>query len=120
MFNSNHKVSMKRKMATALIAGAMLAITGASLPASATVSNTIDQNLMGEQQSTLLLAKNKKGHKVKGGHSTKKSPSKKQKHQKGEARRHQDQNVNPAFKKYKENGGFLSKDAWEKLGQPKK
>lgn len=119
MSNSNHKISMKRKM-TALVTGAMLAITTASLPASAAVSNTIDQNLMGEQQSTLLLANKKKGHKVKGGHSTKKSPSKKQKHQKGEARRHQDQNVNPAFKQYRENGGRLEKGAWIKQGMPKR
>lgn len=57
---------------------------------------------------------------VKGGHSTSKSPSKKETHQKGEARRHQEQNVNPAFKEYRKHGGKLSKSAWLKQGQPKR
>lgn len=115
---------MKRQM-TALIAGTMLAITDASLPASATVLNLNNQDLTGGQQSTQLLAAkggNSKGKEntVKGGHSTGKSPSNKQKHQQGEARRHQDQNINPAFKKYRANGGRLAKDAWLKQGQPRR
>ncbi|MEM7591706.1 MAG: hypothetical protein AAF383_09350 [Cyanobacteria bacterium P01_A01_bin.83] len=57
---------------------------------------------------------------TKGGHSKGKSPSKQEKHQKGDARRQQDQNVNPKWKAYKDNGGNLSKDAWKKQGMPKK
>lgn len=44
---------MKGKM-TAIIAGTLLAITGATWPASATVLNTNAQHLTGGQQSTLL------------------------------------------------------------------
>ncbi|URD53705.1 hypothetical protein [Chroococcidiopsis sp. CCNUC1] len=65
MLNINNPVSMKPKM-TALVAGAMLAIT-AAMPASASVSNTNGQALTGEQQSRLLLAE--KGN-TKGGQST--------------------------------------------------
>lgn len=55
---------MKGKMA-AIIAGTLLAITtGASLPASATVSNTNSQHSMGGQQSTLPLTT--KGNTVSG------------------------------------------------------
>lgn len=135
MSNSNHRVSIKRQM-TLLIFSLMLAITGA-MPASATVSNTIEQNLMGEQQSTLLLAGKKggphkggphkgepsKGEPSKGGHSTEKSPSKRGKHEKGEARRHQDQVVNPERKEhddYKKRGGKLGLDAWKREGQPRR
>lgn len=114
---NNDGVNMKGKMA-AILAGTMLAVTGAWGSASATVLATIGQQEIGGQQQTLLLAK--KGSTVKGGHSKEKSPSKKAKHEKGEARRHQDQDVNPAFKQYKANGGKLSKDAWEKQGRPKK
>jgi len=119
---------MKGKL-TAIIAGTMLAITGATLPASAIVSGTGgEQPLAGRQTETILLAANKKSkppaakkdNTVKGGHSTGKSPSNKAKHEKGEAQRNQDQNVNPAFKKYKANGGKLAKDAWLKAGSPKK
>jgi hypothetical protein len=109
---------MKGKL-SAIIAGTMLAVTGTTLPASAIVSSTVGQQQIGVQQETLLLAANK-GNSVKGGHSTGKSPSNKEKHQKGEARRNQDQNVNPAFKNYKKHGGKLSKDTWQKAGQPKK
>ncbi len=112
---------MKGKL-TAIIAGTMLAVTGATLPASAIVSSTIGQQQIGVQQETVLLAVKgntvKEGNTVKGGHSTGKSPSNKGKHEKGEARRNQDQNVNPAFKKYKANRGKLSKSAWEKAGRP--
>lgn len=79
MSNSNHRVSMKR-MTTALIAG-MLAITSA-MPGSATVSDTIGQNLTSEQQSTQLLATKKKGESSKGdkkpeqGESSKKQENK--------------------------------------------
>lgn len=124
-------VTMKGKMAGILLAGTMFAITGATLPASATVLNTNGQHLTGgEQEALLLAAKGKepvkggdskgKENTVKGGHSTGKSPSKQETHQKGEARRHQDQNVNPAFKEYKKHGGKLSKAAWLKQGQPKR
>jgi hypothetical protein len=109
---------MKSKIAI-ILAGTMLALTGATLPASAAVLNTNGQHLTSQKQSTLLLAKKKgKENAVKGGHSTGKSPSNQEKHQKGEARRNQDQNVNPAFKKYKANGGRSAKDAWVKAGQP--
>ena len=96
----------------------MLAIIGSTLPSEAIVANKIGQPQIGYQLETLLLAA--KGKTVEGGHSTGKSPSKKGKHEKGEARRNQDQNVNPAFKAYKAKGGKLSKTAWEKAGMPKK
>ena len=108
---------MKGKL-TAIIAGTMLAAIGATLPASAILSSTVGQQQIDRQQGTLLLA-GKEGS-VRGGHSKGKSPSKEAKHQKGEARRNQDQNVNPAFKEYKKNNGKLSKSAWEKAGKPKK
>ncbi|MBR8834405.1 MAG: hypothetical protein DSM106950_10315 [Stigonema ocellatum SAG 48.90 = DSM 106950] len=107
---------MKGKL-SAIIAGTMLAVTGATLPASAIVSSTIGQQQIGVQQETLLLAA--KDNTVKGGHS-KITPTKKEKHQNGEARRNQDQNVNPAFKAYKKKGGKLDKHAWEKAGRPTK
>ena len=110
---------MKGKL-TAIIAGTMLAITGATLPASALVSSTVSQQPVNGQTETLLLAANKKANPVKGGHSTGKSPSNREKHEAGEARRNQDQIINPAFKAYKANGGRLSKAAWLKAGQPKK
>lgn len=47
---------MKRQM-TALIAGTMLAITGGTMSASAIVTGTINQQEIGGQQTTLLLAK---------------------------------------------------------------
>src|SRR5579883_616626 len=103
---------------TAYIAGTILAVIGSTLPASAIVTNTTSQQYPSREQQPLLLASG--GDSVKGGHSTGKSPSKKAKHEKGEARRNQDQNVNPAFKQYKANGGKLSKSAWEKAGRPKK
>lgn len=108
---------MKGKLTT-IIVGTMLAVTGATLPVSATVANTIGQQEISGQQQTLLLAT--KGNSVKGGHTTGKSPSHKEKHEKGEAQRNEDQNINPAFKAYKAKGGKLSKDAWKKAGQPAK
>lgn len=126
---NNTKVRIKRKIA-AIFAGTMLVIP-AAMPASATVLNTNGQHLTGGKQSALLLAtkvkepvkggdSKGKENTVKGGHSTSKSPSKKETHQKGEARRHQEQNVNPAFKEYRKHGGKLSKSAWLKQGQPKR
>lgn len=56
----------------------------------------------------------------KGGHSTNKSPSKQEKHEKGDARRKQDQEINPKFQEYKKNGGKLAKTAWLKQGMPKR
>ncbi|MEO0014743.1 MAG: hypothetical protein RLZZ535_3132 [Cyanobacteriota bacterium] len=56
----------------------------------------------------------------KGGHNTGKSPSNREKHQKGEERRKQDQDINPKWKKYKEKGGKLDKTNWIKAGMPKK
>ncbi|MBD2309528.1 hypothetical protein H6G17_29235 [Chroococcidiopsis sp. FACHB-1243] len=56
MSNSNHRVSMKRKITLLAPVIASIAITGASLPASATVSNTNEQDLTSGQQSVLLLA----------------------------------------------------------------
>lgn len=53
---NNHGVSMKSKM-TAIIAGTMLAITGASLPVSATVSNTNGQRITGRQHEVRLSEK---------------------------------------------------------------
>ncbi|MBD2681584.1 MULTISPECIES: hypothetical protein [Nostoc] len=57
---------------------------------------------------------------TKGGHSKGKSPSKKAKHEKGDARRKQDQDVNPKWQEYKKNGGRLAKNAWENQGMPKR
>ena len=68
---------MKRKL-TAILAGTMLAVIGAALPASSASSNTIGQQQIGLQQETLLLAKG-------GEHTSKKSPSSLQKHQNGQA-----------------------------------
>ncbi|MEN9519222.1 MAG: hypothetical protein RLZZ381_1810 [Cyanobacteriota bacterium] len=56
---------------------------------------------------------------LKGGHNTGKSPSNKETHQKGEARRQQDQTINPQWKAYKKKGK-LSMDAWKKQGMPTK
>lgn len=64
---------MKGKMAT-IIAGTLLAIASASLPASAGVSNTTNgQHSTGGQQSTLLSTP--KGNTVKGEQSTIAKPS---------------------------------------------
>jgi hypothetical protein len=106
-----------RKKTTTIIAATILAIIGATSPGSAIESNSANQQFIHTQQKTLLAGK---GATVKGGHSSGKSPSKTNKHQKGQARRNEDQNVNPAFKAYKKNGGKLSKGAWEKAGMPKK
>ncbi|WP_427157441.1 hypothetical protein ACQFX9_18080 [Aliinostoc sp. HNIBRCY26] len=57
---------------------------------------------------------------VKGGHNTNRSPSKRQKHQIGEARRNKDQNVNPGWREYKKRGGKLGPDAWVKAGKPRR
>jgi hypothetical protein len=100
-----------------IIAATILTIISAASPGSAIESNSANQQSIDTQQKTLLAGK---GGTVKGGHSSSKSPSKANKHQKGQAQRNEDQNVNPAFKSYKTNGGRLSKGAWQKAGMPSK
>ena len=117
---------------TAIVAGTILAMTGAILPASANVVHeTFDNALLNKigqplaavsgngQQKTILLAV--KGNEIKGGHQTGKSPSNKQKHEQGDTRRQQDQQKNPAFKdaKKKSSTSKLSKSTIEKLNKQK-
>ena len=56
---------------------------------------------------------------VKGGHSSQKSPSSLAKHQKGDARRKEDQVGNPNFKAAKAKGSILSKGALAKQQKQK-
>lgn len=117
---------------TAILAGTILAMTGAILPASANVVHeSFDNALLNKigqpltdvsgsgQQKTILLAVN--GNEIKGGHQTGKSPSNKQKHQQGDARRQQDQQKNPAFQDAKKKASTrkLSKGTIEKLNKQK-
>ncbi|MFM2302731.1 MAG: hypothetical protein RLZZ135_134, partial [Cyanobacteriota bacterium] len=102
---------MKFKFDTIIVIAISIA-AGSNLSALALELRPTSQHFINTQQTTLLAG----GGTVKGGHSSGKSPSKKGKHQKGEARRDEDQNINPAFKAYKQNGGRLSKTAWKKRG----
>jgi hypothetical protein len=99
----------------AIIVIAISIAAGSNLSALAFESRPTNQHFTNTQQTTLLAGK---GGTIKGGHDSGKSPSKKGKHEKGEARRNEDQNINPAFKAYKEKGGKLSKTAWKKAGMP--
>jgi hypothetical protein len=59
---------------------------------------------------------------TKGGHSSGKSPSNREKHQKGDARRKQDQQTNPERREhddYRKRGGKLGFDAWKREGKPR-
>ena len=82
------------------------------------IVESIKSMLLQTFQIIYLLSKEK--IMPEGGHSKEKSPSKKGKHEKGEARRKQDQEINPEFKEYKKKGGKLAKGAWMKAGKPKK
>jgi hypothetical protein len=107
--------NMKFKFGTIIVIAISIA-AGSNLSASALDLRPTNQHI-NTQQTTLLAGK---GGIIKGGHDSVKSPSKKGKHQKGEARRDEDQNINPAFKAYKQKGGKLSKTAWKKAGMPSK
>lgn len=108
---------MKFKFDTIIVIAIAISIAvGSNLSALALELRPINQHFINTQQTTLLAAAST----VKGGHSSGKSPSKKGKHQKGEARRDEDQNINPAFKAYKQKGGQLSKTAWKKAGMPRR
>lgn len=109
---------MKGKQA-AIIVSSILAVIGATLPASATVSNMIAQQMSNQQETPLLAAKANKVNPPKGGHTTNQSPSNREKHEQGEARRKKDQE-NRDWQEYKKKKGRLAKDAWEKAGRPKR
>jgi hypothetical protein len=95
---------------TTIIAGTILAVTAVILPASAIGTNAVIQQPMNGKTESLLLA----------GHSKGQSPSKREGHQNGVAQSNEDQNVNPAWKEYKKNGGRLSKNAWKAQGMPRR
>jgi len=52
-------------------------------------------------------------------HKSEKSPSKREKHQKGVENKTTNERVGE-WKKYKKNGGTLSINSWDKQGRPKK
>ncbi|MBP5977200.1 hypothetical protein HW132_31880 [Brasilonema sp. CT11] len=114
---------MKGKLTT-IIAGTILAVTGATLPASAikaqqhtfdlpgTTSNTIGQQQaevsFGKEQNILLAANNTK--KKGAEHTSNKSPSNKEKHEKGQKAKKQ-QASNQQLQKAKGKDSKASKDS---------
>ncbi len=84
---------MKSKIAV-ILAGTMLAITGATLPASAIVSSTVSQEAINGQPETLLLA-------AGGTHTNNARPSTSEKHQNGQAKKKQSQNNSARYQQGK-------------------